>query len=69
MYVNKHVNETTFKWLNNVSNPPRMPEIYTLLKIHKPKLAGRPIVSRNGGPTERMSSFIDSLLQPVAKKQ
>ena len=29
----------------------------------------RKIVSRNGGPTERISSFIDSLLQPIAKKQ
>ena len=69
MYVNKHIDETTFKWLNNGPNPPRMSEIYTLLKIHKPKLAGRPIVSGNGGPTERISSFIDSLLQPIAKKQ
>jgi len=69
LYVNKHIDEMTFKWLNNSQNPPRMPEFYTLTKIHKPNLAGRPIVSGNGGPTERISSFIDSLLQPIAKKQ
>ena len=69
LYVNKHIDETTFKWLNNSQNPPRIPEFYTLTKIHKPNLAGRPIVSGNGGPTERISSFIDSLLQPIAKKQ
>ncbi|XP_068692864.1 uncharacterized protein [Montipora foliosa] len=69
LYVNKHIDETTFKWLNNSQNPPRIPEFYTLTKIHKPNLAGRPIVSGNGSPTERISSFIDSLLQPIAKKQ
>ena len=50
-------------------NPPRIPGFYTLTKIHKPNLAGRPIVSGNGGPTEHVSSFIDSLVQPIAKKQ
>ena len=69
LHVNKHIDETTFKWLNNSQNPPRIPEFYMLTKIHKPNLAGRPMVSGNSGPTERISSFIDSLLQPIAKKQ
>ena len=69
LYVNKHIDETTFKWLNNSQNPPRIPEFYTLTKIHKPNLASGPIVSGNGGPTERISSFIDSLLQLSGKKQ
>ena len=69
LHVNKHIDETTFKWLNNCQNPPRIPEFYTQTKILKPNLADRPIVSENGGPTERILSFIDSLLQPVAKKQ
>ena len=69
LYVNKHIDETTFKWLNNSQNPLRIQEFYTLTKIHKLNLTGRPIVSGNGGPTERISSFIDSLLQPIAKKQ
>ena len=69
LYVNKHIDEMTFKWLNNSQNPPRILEFYTLTKIHKPNLAGRPIVSGNGGPTECISIFIDPPLQPIAKKQ
>ena len=30
---------------------------------------GRPIISGCEGPTERISSFVDSLLQPIAKQQ
>ena len=59
----------TYKWLNSGKNPPRIPEFYTLNKIHKPTPVGRPIASGSGGPTERISSFVDSLLQPIAKKQ
>jgi len=59
----------THKWLNQGQNPPRIPEFYTLTKVHKPVPVGRPIVSGSGGPTERISSFVDSLLQPIAKKQ
>ena len=46
-----------------------MPEFYTLTKIHKNAPVGRPIVSGSSGPTERISSFVDSLLQPIAQKQ
>ena len=42
---------------------------YTLTKIHKPTPVGRPIVAGNDGPTERISWFVDSLLQPIAKSQ
>ena len=59
----------THKWLNQGQNLLRIPEFYTLTKIHKPVPVGRPIVSGRGGPTERISSFVDSLLQPIAKKQ
>ena len=38
-------------------------------KIHKPTLVGRPITSGCGGPTERLSAFVDKLLQPIAKEQ
>ena len=69
LYVNKNIDETTFKRLNNSQNSPRIPEFYTLTKIHKPHFAGRPIVSGKSGPTERISSFTDSLLQAIAKKQ
>ena len=48
---------------------PRIPEFYTLTKIHKKIPVGRPIVSGSSGPAERISSFVDSLLQPSAIKQ
>ena len=48
---------------------PRIPEFYTLTKIHKPTITGRPIISGCDGPTERISSFVDTLLQPISKIQ
>ena len=47
----------------------RTAQFYTLPKIHKKKLdpPGRPIVSGNGCPTERISQFIDHFLQPSVK--
>ena len=63
------IDAMTHKWLNQGQNPPRIPEVYTLTKIHKPVPVGRPIVSGSGGPTERISSFVDSLLQPIAKNK
>ena len=49
----------TYKWLNSGQNSPRIPEFYTLTKINKSTPVGRPIVSGSGGPTERISSFVD----------
>ena len=47
----------------------RTPEFYMLPKIHKDRVnpPGRPIVSGNGCPTERISKFIDFFLQPNVK--
>ena len=59
----------TVKWFNLTPNPPRIPVFYTLTKIHKPTLFGSPIISGCGGPTERLSSFVDKLLQPIAEIQ
>ena len=59
----------THKWLTIGLKQPRIPEFYTLTKIDKKIPVGRPIVSGSSGPTERISSFVDSLLQPVAIKQ
>ena len=59
----------THKWLSLGQNPPQIPEFYTLTKIQKAIPVGRPIVSGSGGPTKRISSFVDSLLQPIAQKQ
>ena len=59
----------TEKWLSLTPNPPRIPVFYTLTKIHKPFLVGRPIISGCDGPTERISSFVDRLIQPIAQMQ
>jgi len=40
-----------------------------MTKIHKSTPVGQPLVSSSNGPTERISSFVDSLLQPIAQKQ
>ena len=63
LFDNGHIDNMTYK------KPPRIPEFYTLTKIHKNTPVGRSIVSGSSGPTERISSFVDSLLQPSAQKQ
>ena len=57
------------EWLLQTPKPPRVPEFYMLTKIHKPKPVGRPIISGCDGPTERISAFVDRLIQPIAKIQ
>jgi hypothetical protein len=46
---------------------PRTPQLYLLPKIHKNKfpVPGRPIVSANNSPTERISQLADFFLQPL----
>jgi len=64
-----HVDKMTVNWLSLTPDPPRIPVFYTLTKIHKPTLVGRPIISGCSGPTERISAFVDHLIQPIAKQQ
>ena len=53
---------------------PRLPEFYILPKIHKefhmPEAPppGRPIVASFGSLTERISSYLDHVLQPIVQK-
>ena len=49
---------------------PRTPEIYFLPKIHKATRPppGRPIVSANGCPTEKISALVDIYLRPYLPK-
>ena len=61
-----HIDDMTNKWLSQTPNPPRIPVFYTLTKIHKPNPVGRPIISGCEGPTERISSFVNHLLEPIA---
>ena len=53
--------------LPNTPDPPQIPVFYTLTKIHKLTPVGRPIISGCSGPTERISAFVDHLIQPIAQ--
>ena len=63
------IDEMTVKWFNLTPNLPRIPVFYTLTKIQKPTLVGRPIISGCDGPTKRLSSFVDKPFQPIAQIQ
>ena len=69
LHRGKHIDDMTKKWLSQTSSPPRIPVFYTLTKIHQLVPVGRPIISGCDGPTERLSSFVDTLLQLIAQKQ
>ena len=69
LHQNHHIDAMTEKWLSQTANPRRIPEFYTLTKIHKANPVDRAIISGCEGPTERRSSFVDNLLQPIAKLQ
>jgi len=49
-----------------VIKEPRTPQFYLLPKVHKGIIPppGRPIVSGNAGPTERISQLVDHFLKP-----
>ena len=55
------------KWISLTPSLPRIPVCDTLTKIHKPNPCGRPIISGCDSRTERISSRVDCLLQPIAK--
>jgi len=64
-----HIDEMMAKWLSLTLDPPRIPMFHTLTKIHKPTPVSRPVISGCDSPTERISSFVDHLLQPIAQRQ
>jgi len=66
-----HIDKTMAKWLCLTPDTPRIPVFYTLTKIHKPTPVGRrrPIISGCSGPTERISAFVDHLIQLIAQLQ
>ena len=69
LHQQNYIDDITNRWFCQTPNPPRTPVFYTLTKIHKPTPVGRPIISGCDGPTERLSAFVDRLLQPIAKEQ
>ena len=46
---------------------PKAGRFYILPKIHKPGNPGRPIVSANGHPTEKISEFVSFHLNPLVQ--
>ena len=69
LHQGNHIDTMTKKWLLQTPYPPRTPVFYPLTKILKPTLPGRPIILGCDGPTERISSFLDHILQPIAQAQ
>ena len=67
LFSSCHINKITHQWLKDNKTSPRIPEFYTLTKIHKKVPVGRPIVSGTSGPTERISCFVDSLCNRLQK--
>ena len=69
LYNGNHIDKITKTWLCQTPNPPRIPEFYTLTKIHKPTPVGRPMISGCDGPTEKLPIICWQILQPIAKQQ
>ena len=75
LLLSKHeIDESTFQYLNPYNHETRTPVIYVLPKVHKEpptnsKFVGRPIISGNGSPTEKISEFVDYFLLPIVVKQ
>ena len=60
------IDDETAKYLKE--NSPKPGRFYIIPKIHKQGHPGRPIVSSNSHPTERISQFVDHHLQPLVTK-
>ena len=57
MYDNGDIDEKTLEYL--IPDSPKPDRFYFLPKVHKANNPGRPIVSANGHPTEKISAFVD----------
>ena len=58
LHRGNHIDDMAQRWLSQTPSTPRTP-----IPV------GRPIISGCEGPTERLSSFVDKLIQPIAKQQ
>ena len=66
MHKDKLINDKTKQYL--IQSDVKPGRFYILPKVHKPGDPGRPIVSSNSHPTERLSHFVDYHLQSLVHK-
>ena len=68
MYAHKEISKKVKDFL--LDFPMRTSRFYLLPKIHKGKFPppGRPIISGNGCPTERISQFVDFFMKELSPK-
>ena len=64
LQFDKMIDDKTAKYLKE--NSPKPGRFYTIPKLHKQGHPGRPIVSSNSHPAERISQFVDFHLQPLS---
>jgi hypothetical protein len=69
LYNKGEITKKTKEYL--IVEKPRLASFYLLPKIHKNQIPppGRPIVSANECPTERISGFVDHFLRPIVSSQ
>ena len=60
-----YIDDDTYQYLLPENCSPG--RLYLLPKLHKEGIPGRPIVSANGHPTEKISEFVDFHLRPFVK--
>ena len=67
MWQNTEIDDSVQSYL--MRDTKKTPQLYLLPKIHKGTLPppGRPIISANGCPTEKISRFVDHFLNPTCK--
>ena len=63
--ANNIIDKQTHRYLTPEN--PKAGRFYILPKIHKPGNPGRPIVSANGHPTEKISEFVSFHLNPLVQ--
>ena len=69
MCQGKHIDDVTKKWLSQTPNSLRISMFYKLTKIHMPIRVGRLLISGCDCPTERISSFVETLPRTMAQLQ
>jgi hypothetical protein len=67
MLRSQEIDQSTYSYVLPTLEDTRTAKFYFLPKIHKKKVTGRPIISGNGCPTERISAFVDEHIKEFVK--